>query len=182
MDKEKAISSFQYRTSGFAQLLLVTDAEVEELFGEEVARAVTELDTFNHKEGVCLSCQGKCCREIGCEFYAPAFDGCPIHQFRPIACRLHFCNHFDAADRSLVVELRDVFFGSFMTLDVCPDARLRALDGPPFASVAPELAAACSSSVERVRQGTLRPEEAEKLIRREVEKYRGGFLAGGSSA
>ena len=53
MDKEKAIAIFLERVERLAQLPLVTDLEMDELFGEGVAAALSELNRFNQKEQIC---------------------------------------------------------------------------------------------------------------------------------
>ena len=105
MDKDKAIKSVLRHADEFAHLSLITDSELLKLYGEEVVAAITGLERSGQQEDVCLRCGGQCCRDIGCELYAPQFDQCPIYEFRPIACRLHFCHRFDAAGRSLVLAL-----------------------------------------------------------------------------
>jgi hypothetical protein len=179
MDKEKAISNFLSSVGQFGQLLLVSDGEVKELFGEEVA---TALECLSREEQVCWHCGGRCCCEIVCELYASQFSQCPVHDFRPIACRLHFCHRFDIAGRSLVLELRDIFLGSLMAVELGDSVILRLLDSPPLAGVSPELVAATSPWVEAVRQGSLDPERATGFIWREAEKYRSAHRYDGKPA
>ena len=142
MDKDKAIESFLRHAEEFAHLPLVTDSELLKLYGEEVVAAIAGLERSGREEDVCLRCGAQCCRDIGCELYAPQFDQCPIYEFRPIACRLHFCHRFDAADRSLVLALRDVFLGSLTAVESRTGEALMALDSPPLAGCLPEFAAA----------------------------------------
>ena len=177
MDKGKAISNFLSLVDQFGQLLLVTDEEVEKLFGEEVVAALAELDRSNREGRICSSCGGDCCRDMGCELYAPLFKRCPIYDLRPIICRLHFCHRFDVVSKSLVIELRDIFFGCFRAVDFWDSANLRSLDVPPLAGASPELMAALSPIVASVRQGSLDPEHAAELIRRQAEDYRSKYLS-----
>jgi hypothetical protein len=176
MDKGKAISNFLSRVDQFGQLLLVTDREVEKLFGEEVVAVLEELDHLNQEGGVCSSCGGDCCRDMGCELYAPMFKRCPIYDLRPIICRLHFCHRFDAEGKSLVIELRDIFFGCFRAVDFWDSANLRSLDVPPLSGASPELTAALLPTMAAVRQGSLDPEPAAELIRRQAKDYHSKYL------
>lgn len=177
MDKGKAIDRFLRRVDGFPQLVLVTDEEVSLLFGEEVTEALVRLERFSEEEKVCGGCGGVCCRDIGCELYASPFSQCPIHEFRPIVCRFHFCRRFDRVDKSLIIELRDVFLGCFMAVDFCDHVNLRSLDVPPLAEFCPELVAAAGPWVEAVQGGRLDPQHGAKLIVQEVIKYRDAHSA-----
>ncbi len=175
VDKDKAIESFLRHAEELAHLSLVTDSELLKLYGEEVVAAITELEESGREEDVCLRCGGQCCRDIGCELYAPQFDRCPIYEFRPIACRLHFCHRFDASARSLVLALRDVFLGSLTAIESRTGEALTALDSPPLAGCLPEFAAAVVPWIEEVRCGLLSPERARKLILKEARKCRVGL-------
>lgn len=178
MDKGKAISGFLERVDRFPQMVLVTDEEVKELFGEGVAAALAKLEHYQRDEELCAGCGGTCCGDIGCELYASQFSVCPIYDFRPLACRFHFCHRFDALDKSLIIQLRDVFLGCFMAVDFSDSANLRSLDCPPLAGVCPELVAALSPWVEMVRDGSLAPERAAEAMCRQAEKYRSTRLLG----
>lgn len=182
MDIEKAINHFLSNVGRFTQLLLVSDGELEELFGGEVTEALAELERLDREEQVCWHCGGRCCRDIGCELYDSRFSQCPIYDFRPIACRLHFCHRFDVAGRSLVLALRDIFLGSLMAVELGDSVVLRLLDSLPLAGVSPELVAAISPWVAAVRQDNLAPERARGLIWQEAEKYHGTHLYAGKPA
>jgi hypothetical protein len=177
MDRGKAISNFLSRVDEFGQLLLVTDEEVVKLFGEEVVAALAELDRFNLTDGICSNCGGDCCHDMGCELFAPMFKRCPIYDLRPIICRLHFCHRFDAEGKSLVIELRDIFFGCFRAVDFWDSTNLRSLDVPPLAGASPELMAALSPTVAAARQGNLDPEHAAQLICRQAKDYHSKYLS-----
>jgi len=171
MNLQKAITSFIERADHLIQLCLVTDSELLNLYGEEVITAVTELGKFDREEGVCLRCGGQCCRDIGCELYAPQFNQCPIYEFRPIACRLHFCHLFNAADNSPALALRDIFLGSLSAEEVRTGEFLTPLDVPPIGRCMPELITKLVPWVDAVRHGNLSTEHALVLIREEAGKY-----------
>lgn len=172
MDKGKAINTFLDRVDQFAQIVLVTDKEIDDLFGEEVTTALTELEHFGKENHICSDCEGLCCSDIECELYAAQFGHCPIYPYRPIACRLHFCHRFDALHRSIIIELRDVFVGCFRAMDFSNSPNLRSLDSPPLKDVCSEFVAEVNLSVNSVRDGKLSPEHAIETIRREAEKHR----------
>jgi hypothetical protein len=176
MDRGKAISNFLSLVDEFGQLLLVTHDEVEKLFGEEVVAALAELERYNQDGEICAKCGGDCCRDMGCELYTPLFKRCPIYDLRPIICRLHFCHRFDAAGKALVIELRDIFFSCFRAVDFWDSANLRSLDVPPIAGASPKLMAALSPTMAAVQQGSLAPEHAAELIRRQARDYHSKHL------
>ena len=171
MNKTKAITSFLEHVEQLPRLPLITDSEMRKLFGEEVTTALAEIDRFNQEEQLCLRCQNRCCPVCGCELYAPEFGRCPIYDFRPVLCRLHFCHRFNSAGRSVVVELGDTFFESLQAADQAGSAKVRLFESPPLARDAPELTEVTTPWVDSVRKGNLNPEYARKLICMEAEKY-----------
>jgi len=171
INKENALRNFLERVEQLSQLPLITDLEMNELFGEEVAAALAELNRYNQHEQVCWHCEKTCCQVTGCEFYAPQFSQCPIHDFRPVVCRLHFCHRFHITGSSLVEELGDIFFDGLLAADRDGSTRVRLFDSPPLAGSSPDLVAVTSPWMNAVRAGSLGPEYAAKLIRQEAEKY-----------
>jgi hypothetical protein len=172
MDKQKAINCFLERVERLSRLPLITDSEMKGLFGREVAGALMELDRFNQEKQICTHCQDRCCQICGCELYAPQFSQCPIHDFRPVVCRLHFCHKFNVPGSTVVKEIADIFFDSLLAADSYGSARVRLFDSPPLAMTSPDFVAVTSPWVDAVREGSLAPEKAGKLIRREAAKYR----------
>ena len=172
MDKARAISHFLWHVDRYPQILLVTDDEVGELFGREVPAALAELERFNQAERLCADCGGVCCRDIGCELYVAQLGQCPIHDCRPLVCRFHFCHRFDALDRYLIIDLRDVFLGCLTATDFWVNARLRSLDIPPIAGVSPELVTAVTPWVEAARAGSVDPGRAVEMIRLAAQDFR----------
>ena len=176
MDKEKAINSFLKHVEQLSSLPLITDLENDELFGKEVAAALVKLNLYGKERQICFSCESRCCKIARCELYAPQFNSCPIHDFRPVVCRLHFCQKFQIKDHSLVKELGDIFFDSLIAADHYGCTRVRMFDNPPLEESCPDLVVVVSPWVKEVREGTLNPDYAAKLIRREVKKYIKGAL------
>jgi hypothetical protein len=171
MNKKKAIASFLEYVEQLSRLPLITDSEMHRLFGEEVTTAVAEIDRVNREEQICLLCQSRCCLACGCELYAPEFRQCPIYEFRPVLCRLHFCHRFNSAGRSVVVELGDIFFDSLLAAEKAGIARVKLFESPPLARHTPGFIKTTASWVDAVRKGSLSPEYARKLICLEAEKY-----------
>ncbi|HEY32338.1 MAG TPA: hypothetical protein G4O10_04465 [Dehalococcoidia bacterium] len=171
MNKKKAVNSFLEHVEHIRRLPLITDPEMHQLFGEEITTAVAEIDRFNQKEQICLRCQNRCCPVCGCELYAPEFDQCPIYEFRPVLCRLHFCHQFNTAGRSVIIELGDIFFESLQAAEQAGSTKVRLFESPPLARYAPDLVETTAPWVDAVRKGSLNPEHARKLICTEAEKY-----------
>jgi len=172
MDKGKVISQFLERVDAYPQIVLVTQNEVEELFGKETVEALTELESFAHRHRLCADCGGKCCEDIGCELFAPQFGQCPIHSCRPIACRLHFCQKFDSPHKSTIIDLRDIFLGCYRAVDIWCSPNIASMDAPPLASHCSEFIAAVTPLVESVRYRNADPQDAANLIMKEASDYR----------
>ena len=171
MNKKKAIASFTEHVEYLRHLPLITNSDMGKLFGVEVTTAVAELDRFNREEQICLRCQNRCCPACGCELYAPEFSQCPIYDFRPVLCRLHFCHRFNSAGRSVVVELSDIFFDSLLAAEQAGSDRVRLFESPPLAKAAPGLITATAPWVDAVRKGSLNPNYAKKMIHIEAKKH-----------
>ena len=171
MNKEKAVASFMEHVEQLSRLPLITDSEMDELYGEEVAAAVAEMDRVNREEQICLQCQSRCCPACGCELYAPQFGQCPIYDFRPALCRLHFCHRFNTAGRSAVMELGDIFFDSLSAAEQAGSDKVRLFESPPLAESASGLTTVTAPLVDAVRKDSLDAEHARRLISQEAEKY-----------
>ena len=143
-----------------------------ELYGKEVAAALDSMAQYDREEQVCRRCERRCCLAAHCELYAPHFSRCPIHELRPLVCRLHFCDKFPIAASPVMRELDDIFFDSLLAAERAVTPQVRFFDSPPLIRVAPDLVAATGPIMTAVRDGALLPAEAEKLIRREAEKYK----------
>ncbi len=172
LDESRAIATFLDRVGRFSQVALLTDEEVAELFGPQAVAAMAAFDGYSRENGLCASCGGECCREIGCEAYSDLFQECPIYDTRPLLCRFHFCHRFDTVDKSLVIALRDVFMACYTADQICSGTVARSMSVPPLENGCPILAANVQPVIESVRKGSLSPREGIRLIRGEVERYR----------
>lgn len=156
----------------FAQVALLTDDEVRDLFGAETAAALATFDRYSEESGLCASCGGDCCREIGCEVYSTLFEECPIHATRPLLCRFHFCHRFDAVDKSLVIALRDIFLACYTAYQISSGTIAEAMSIPPLETACPVLVANIEPVLEAVREGKIDARDGAESIRKEVERYR----------
>jgi hypothetical protein len=172
VDETRAIASFMGAVGRFAQVALLTDGEVRDLFGEETAEALVAFDRYSEESNLCASCGGICCREIGCEVYSPLFKECPIHATRPLLCRFHFCHRFDAVDKTLVIALRDIFLACYTAHQISSGTTAEAMSIPPLETACPVLVANIEPVLKAVRGGEIQPGDGAELIRKEVERYR----------
>jgi hypothetical protein len=172
VDETRAIATFMGVVGRFAQVALLTDEEVRELFGTDTAAALAAFDRYSEENRLCASCGGVCCSEIGCEVYSPRFEECPIHATRPLLCRFHFCHRFDVVDKTLVIALRDIFLACYTADQITSGTIARSMSVPPLETACPALVANIEPLVEAVRNGRVTPQEGAGLIRMEVEHYR----------
>ena len=171
MDKAKAVQIFLERVEQLTRLPFITNAEMESLYGKEVATALDGLARLEEKQGLCRQCQSRCCPAVKCELYAPQFDRCPIYDLRPATCRLHYCHRFFEKDDTLLKDLSDVFFDGLLAAESRGSDKVRLFDTPPLARCSPALVETSSPWVDAVRAGTLAPGEAMALIRRAAENH-----------
>jgi hypothetical protein len=172
VDETRAIATFMGAVGRLAQVALLTDGEVRELFGAETAAALVAFGRFSDDNGICASCGGVCCSEIGCEVYSPLFEECPVHATRPLLCRFHFCHRFDALDKTLVIALRGIFLACYTADQVSGGTIAESMSVPPLEAACPALVANTQPLVDAVREGEISPQDGAELIRKEVERYR----------
>jgi len=172
IDETRAIATFMGAVGRLAQVALLTDGEVRELFGAETAAALVAFGRFSDENGICASCGGVCCSEIGCEVYSPLFEECPVHATRPLLCRFHFCHRFDALDKTLVIALRDIFLACYTAYQISSGTIAEAMSIPPLETACPVLVANIEPVLEAVREGKIDARDGAESIRKEVERYR----------
>ena len=172
VDETVAIARFMDAVGRFAQVALLTDEEVRELFGADSAAALAAFDRYSEENGLCASCGGVCCSEIGCEVYSPRFHECPIHATRPLLCRFHFCHRFDVVDKTLVIALRDIYLACYTAEQISSGTIAKSMSVPPLETACPALMANVQPLMETVREGRLDPQRGIQLIRKEVDRYR----------
>lgn len=172
MDRQQAIANFEKNAKHLVRLPFVTNREMEQLYGEEFSKTLEKLNRLGREEQVCLGCPSCCCAEHSCEFYDPQFNQCPVFDFRPVICRVHFCERFKIADRSIITELSETFLYGVHSLAASGSARSLFFDPPPFARVIPGLVASISPWVSKVRAGKITPQYGRRHIRQEVSRYR----------
>ncbi len=172
LDERRAVARFLDRVADFSQVALLTDEEVAALFGPQTAAVIAALDSYSRESGLCASCGGRCCRDIGCELYSPLFRQCPIYDTRPLLCRFHFCHLFDPVDKGLVIALRDVFMSCYTADQISRGTIARSMSVPPLNSGCSVLVANARPVVDAVSEGRVTPEEGVRLVRAEVERYR----------
>jgi len=187
MNIEQAIENLTTNLDKFPQLPFVTDLEVMELFGQEVTQSLEFLDGINEGDGICSACGGKCCQQMGCEFFYQAFGGCPIHEYRPLLCRFHYCEKFGEDQKSLIKELLDIFVSGVSRLEAesgaLPSIELNMLLYStclkPEESY-PRLIEDIRHIVAAAKRGEVNREKAIMMLREEVLSYRSTNITAGS--
>lgn len=173
LDLDKAKNQFLGNFESISRLPLITDAEMVQLFGEEVNLALSKLESYNQQEKFCVNCESRCCLLVNCELYSTDFSRCPIHSFRPVICRMHFCNRFAPVYNSLINELCDIFLESLIAAQQVDKKKADVFDSPPLAKFAPGLVSVMIPHMTAFNQGRLDRASAIELIGAEALKYYG---------
>jgi hypothetical protein len=172
LDVKKALKRFQSQFESLLRLPFIADDEMIQLFGEEVNSGLEELTSLEHQKGYCRDCRSRCCRLVDCELYSEALTTCPIHSFRPILCRMHFCNRFTFESSPLVKELGDLFLDSWLTAQQTDVNKARLLDSPPLSPYAPELVFFITDRIKEIVADKQGESMVLSSIRTEIEKFR----------
>jgi hypothetical protein len=165
LDVSSAVSNFLKNFESLSCLPLITDAEMSRLFGEEVTLAIAELEVFNRKEQLCRRCTNRCCQLVNCELYSHKFSGCPIYDFRPLLCRMHFCRNFPPECSASIRDLGDIFLDSLISIERRDNKKARLFDSPSFKNCAPELAAKITPLINVFEAGSLDEISVRQLLR-----------------
>lgn len=171
LDVQKAVQSFLGQFESLARLPFIADSEMEQLYGQEVTSGLAELNRFNQENQLCRNCPDRCCRLVDCELYSEDFSGCPIHSYRPILCRMHFCSKFALEYPFLVKDLGDIFLDGLLAGQKINSRKANRLDSPPLAPYAPGLMAEISAGIAAVRENHLSEEAALNLIQYRISIY-----------
>jgi hypothetical protein len=171
-DISLAVSNFLKHFESLLRLPFITDAEMDVLFGAEVTAALKELDLYNQKEKLCHECHSRCCLLVKCEFYLPGFSRCPVYAFRPLLCRMHYCNKFAPVYKELVKTAGDIFLESLLAGEAINPRKIALLDSPPLGKLVTELVTAVKIHLTAFEESRLDEESALNAITLELERYR----------
>jgi hypothetical protein len=163
-DVATAVNCFLANFRKVRYLPFIADAEAEALLGAEVSAALVELDAYNRQNQVCHGCQGHCCPRVKCELYDVRFSGCPVEAFRPVLCRLHFCDKFNQAHGPLVKILGDIYLESLLAAAKIDAVTAAMFDCPAFTPRAPQLVSLIARPLDKARSGQLTEESARQEI------------------
>ena len=170
LDINRAVANFLKHFEGLSRLPLISDAEMLRLFGPEVIAGLAELERYNSQEKLCQECTARCCRLVDCELYAPDLGRCPIYSYRPVLCRMHFCQNFVPRYGALVKEAGDIFLESLLAAEKINGRRARFFDSPPLVQLVPRLVEEVLARISAVREKRLDEPSALKQIEAEIEK------------
>jgi hypothetical protein len=170
LDVDRAVNRFLKHFESLSRLPLVSDAEMDGLYGEEVSEGLAELECYNQQEKLCQDCRSRCCQLVDCELYAPDLSRCPIYSFRPALCRMHFCQKFVPRYSALVKETGDVFLEGLLAAEKINGRRASLFDSPPLGKLVPHLVAVVLSQISAIRENRLDEASALRKIQAEVEQ------------
>ena len=169
-DVKLAVSNFLNHFESLSRLPFISNVEIDSLFGEEIGAILHELELYGRQEGFCLTCRSRCCLLVDCELYVPNFNRCSIYDFRPLLCRMHFCNKFAPVHRELVKAVGDIFLESLLAVEHLNPAKTKLLDSPPLGNLAPDMVAVIRHFIKDFDEGLVDEPAALKSIAAELEK------------
>lgn len=155
LEREKTIRRYLNNLEKLRRLPLITDAEMTDLFGQEVQDCIAKLSGYDTDNGRCHDYQKRCCLVAGCELYDAKFDRCPIYEYRPVVCRLHYCHLFQKEQGLLVEELSNVFFDCLLAAQAAGMSNVILFDSPPLIRCAPSLVTAVRPLVNKLKSGQI---------------------------
>lgn len=171
LDKKRAVENVAAGFQGLSYLPFITDQEIAGLFGEEIASALLELESFNRQENFCRNCLKRCCRLVKCEFYSPDLSRCPVQSYRPPLCRMHFCDRFVMQYPQLVRDLGDIFLDGLQVIGCLDRQTADLFDSPVLSPLVPALVGSVLPLLAAAREGRTDEASALVLIQKEIERY-----------
>jgi hypothetical protein len=164
LDVEEAVGLFLSQFESLGRLPFISDSEMGQLYGQQVNSGLAELDKFNQEKQLCRNCPNRCCLLVDCELYSEAFSGCPIHSYRPILCRMHFCNKFALEYPFLVKDLGNIFLEGLLAGQKVDNLRVNLLDSPPLGKFAPDLICEITAKITSFKEKKLDEATVLKMI------------------
>jgi hypothetical protein len=168
LDVTKETENFLKYFGRLSRLPQVTDDEMRQLFSEDANSALSKLEAHNQQEKLCARCVRRCCLLVDCEVYTPELSGCPIYPFRPLLCRMHFCNQFAQVYPLIVKELGDIFLESLLAAECLDKSKAAFFDTPPLKRFAPGQINAFESLLKDFKKGKLDEPNLSKLIQETI--------------
>ncbi|HSW57000.1 MAG TPA: hypothetical protein VLH15_01200 [Dehalococcoidales bacterium] len=163
-DVRAAVACFLANFKKIRHLPFVADNEVEVLFGSQVAETLTELDEYNRLQEICLRCSSRCCQRIKCELYDARFSACPVVNWRPALCRMHYCEAFNPIFAIQVKILGDIYLESLIAAAGIDPDTAGGFDCPTFSPLVPDFISEISPVLANLRDGKTPVEEAIRQI------------------
>jgi hypothetical protein len=171
LNMDKAINRFLASVEGLSRLPFMTDSDMLLVYGEEVMESSAEMARYNYEAGLCSKCPKRCCPMVHCELYDASFSRCPVYDYRPAICRMHFCEKFSVGDSSFVREFADIYINSLLEAKLEGSLKTDLFDSPPLSKFAPEFLAAVAPFLHAFKTGKLIESDALQYINAEAEKF-----------
>jgi hypothetical protein len=169
---DAAVRRFLQNVDSLTRLPLISDADYLLLLGPGVVEASAVMSRINGAKNLCADCPKRCCPLVKCELYDTRFSRCPIFEYRPLVCRMHYCDRFVQEDRSFIGEFADVYLNALIEAKVHGSRKVDLVDSPPFSRYAHELLEALRPALEAFREGRLEEKVALEAMRAEAERFR----------
>jgi hypothetical protein len=169
---DKAIRHFLQNVESLTRLPLITDEETEQLLGSEVMQACAVMSQINRQKNLCGACQKRCCPMVKCELYDARFSQCPILEFRPLICRMHYCDQFIQIDKSFIREFADIYLNALVEAKLQGSQKVNLFDSPPLSRYAPQLLIAVGPALQAFREGKADEKATLQVMRAEAEIFR----------
>jgi hypothetical protein len=169
LDTKKAVQCFLGHFESLSRLPFIADSEMEQLFGQEVRYGLIELDHLDSQKQFCRNCRNRCCRLVDCEIYSEDLSSCPVYHFRPVLCRMHYCNAFALELPLLIRELGDIYLDSLLAAQLIDGRKALLLDSPPLHPHSPDLIRQINT---KLTESKFDLSTASSLIQSAVKKYR----------
>jgi hypothetical protein len=177
LDVNKAVQTFLSRFESLSSLPFISDSEMEQLFGEEVCSGLMALDSFNRQKQICRDCANKCCRLVDCELYLENLTRCPVHTFRPVLCRMHYCHKYTLEYPYLVKELGDIFLDSLLAAQKVHGKKAALLDSPPLNKFSPVFVAMIAARIKELSGNEPDESQLADSIHSEIANYRNNLAS-----
>jgi hypothetical protein len=166
-----AVRSFRQNVESLTRLPLLSEADFARLLGGEVVGACQAMSELNQEKRLCADCPKRCCPLVKCELYDTRFSQCPIFEFRPLICRLHYCDRFVLEDPSFIREFADIYVNGLIEAKMEGCQKINLFDSPPLARYALPFLKQIEPVLEDFRRSRIEEKTCLALLREEAEKF-----------
>jgi Fe-S-cluster containining protein len=172
VDKNKAVNTFLERFESLSRLPLISEDEMRNLYGAEVYAALRILQDKLEQMELCSNCENRCCKRVRCEFYSDELTNCIIYKYRPLLCRMHFCNRLGVEHAPLIKEIGDIFLEGLQAAEPVNKKKAQLFDAPPLKQHIPHLVSFFKEHFQLFERSEITEKRLHELITAEIENDR----------